>query len=86
MNYFNSYRCGDTLHYHIKLRITKHECPYRGGPCISYGTKEKIIHHPTIIDFNKIDRKKEASNSLFYTFVPIRNFSVKICKTYAILH
>lgn len=49
-----SYIDGNTTHYHITLHITTLNCDYCGGKCISHGLKEKIIHHPLIVDFDGI--------------------------------
>jgi Transposase and inactivated derivatives len=44
----------DVIHYHISLYIEKYECDICGGKCISHGKKEKLIHHPNIIDFDGV--------------------------------
>ena len=43
-----------TFHYHIRLNLKKLACPYCSEPSISHGQKEKIIHHPNVIDFDGI--------------------------------
>ena len=43
-----------TFHYHIRLNLKKLTCPYCSAPSISHGQKEKIIHHPNVIDFDGI--------------------------------
>jgi transposase len=43
-----------TFHYHIRLNLKRLTCPYCSEPAISHGQKEKIIHHPNVIDFDGI--------------------------------
>lgn len=43
-----------TFHYHIRLKLKKHLCPYCGESTISHGQKERIIHHPNIIDYDGV--------------------------------
>lgn len=50
----NYYLIDDTLHCYITLCSDKYSCPYCGGSTISHGFKDKLIHHPLIIDFDGI--------------------------------
>lgn len=43
-----------TFHYHFRLKLKKLTCPYCGESTISHGQKERIIHHPNLIDFDGI--------------------------------
>lgn len=47
-----TFKQGETFHYHIKLKLKKHTCPYCGDNAISHGQKELKIHHPNLIDFD----------------------------------
>ena len=44
----------NTFHYHLSLRLKKRLCPYCGALTISHGKKEKVIHHPNLIDFDGV--------------------------------
>ncbi len=54
IEHLESFLIKDTFHYHVTLKLKRHDCPYCGGKTISHGTKEKIIHHPSLIDFDGI--------------------------------
>ena len=43
-----------TFHYHIRLKLKKLTCPYCSESSISHGQKERIIHHPNLIDFDGV--------------------------------
>ncbi|GEM_PF-5455932 len=43
-----------TFHYHIRLKLKKLTCPYCGESTILHGQKERIIHHPNLIDFDGV--------------------------------
>ena len=43
-----------TFHYHIRLKLKKLTCPYCSESTISHGQKERIIHHPNLIDFDGV--------------------------------
>ena len=49
-----TYKQDTTFHYHIRLHLKKLSCPYCGEPSISHGQKERIIHHPNVIDFDGV--------------------------------
>ncbi len=49
-----TYKLDNTFHYHIRLKLSKHTCPFCGADAISHGTIEKLIHHPNIIGFDGV--------------------------------
>jgi len=52
IEFYEVHRQKETFHYHIKLNSKHHDCPYCGGKTISHGTKERLVHHPNLIDFD----------------------------------
>lgn len=51
---FYTKREENTFYHHITLKIKVFDCPYCGGKVISHGKKLKIIHHPTLRDFDGV--------------------------------
>lgn len=49
-----TFKLENTFHYHIKLKLKRHTCPYCGEDTISHGLKELKIHHPNLVDFDGI--------------------------------
>lgn len=47
-----AFKQASIFHYHIKLKLKRHTCPYCGEDAISHGQKELKIHHPNLIDFD----------------------------------
>lgn len=45
-------KLSNTFHYHVTLKLNSYSCPYCGGTSISHGKKEKLIHHPNLVDFD----------------------------------
>ena len=49
-----TFKQDSTFHYHIRLKLKKLTCPYCSESSISHGQKERIIHHPNLIDFDGV--------------------------------
>ena len=43
-----------TFHYHITFKLVNRLCPYCGGKTISHGKKQRLVHHPNLIDFDGV--------------------------------
>ncbi|OCN03872.1 hypothetical protein A4S06_11870 [Erysipelotrichaceae bacterium MTC7] len=87
---YSCYKDSDTFHYHITLFIKKHECPYCGGPCKSNGKKERIIHHPNIIDFDGVihyHARRYKCNDCGKTFIEQNPFTFeRFNNSYAVIN